>query len=137
MKFKLVEKFTTEAWQIKDDVVIKGTLFKANIELNNQQFFSFDQPDGKVYWIKGLDNCCIIFKAITPTINPGFIHQEFEKEIQKYKPITEASFTAYVDARGEFAIELDSILHNKEFKSFARDIKLAIEDYYIQPDDDY
>lgn len=35
MKFKLVEKFTTEAWQIKDDVVIKGTLFKANIELNN------------------------------------------------------------------------------------------------------
>lgn len=81
MKFKLVEKFTTEAWQMKDDVVLKGTLFKASMELNNEKFFSFDQTDGKVYQIKELDNCCIIFKAITPTINPGFIHQEFEKEI--------------------------------------------------------
>lgn len=137
MKFKLVEKFTTEAWQIKDDVVLKGTVFKAGVEAKAEKFFSFDQPAGKVYSIKELNNCFIIFKCITPTINPGFIHQEFVPVISKYKPITDASFTAYVDQRGEFAIELKSIMNNKEFKSFTKNLKLAIEDYYIQPENDY
>ena len=49
MKFRLVEKLTLEAWEMRDDVVLKGTLFLSDTQDNITEFISFDQPDERVY----------------------------------------------------------------------------------------
>ena len=136
MKFKLVEHFTIdEGWQMRDDIVLKGTLFQSTINNSNLKFISFDQIDEKVYKINEVDKGYIIFKKISPTMNAGFIHQNFLKTIDKYNPSNDCSFTAYIDQLGDFVIELDSIRSNKIFKYYANTLKIIIEDFYISPED--
>lgn len=136
MKFKLVEHFTIdEGWQMRDDIVLKGTLFQSTINNSNLKFISFDQIDEKVYKINEVDKGYIIFKKISPTMNAGFIHQNFLKTIDKYNPSNDCSFTAYIDQLGDFVIELDSVRSNKIFKYYANILKIIIEDFYISPED--
>ena len=135
MKFRLVEKLTLEAWEMRDDVVLKGTLFLSDTQDNITEFISLDQPDEKVYRVKDVDKGYIIFKRITPTVNAGFVHQNFDRTIGKYNPQNDCSFTAYVNSIGEFVIDLESVKANSTFKYYASKLKLIIEDFYISPED--
>ena len=135
MKFKLVENFT-EGWEPRDPTVLKGTLFISNIDDDDSLFISFDQPDEKVYKIKDVDNGYIIFKRISPNMNAGFIHQDFQKIINRYNPQNECSFTAYVNSIGEFVAELDNIENNNSFKYYTQTLKSTIDDFYIYPNND-
>ena len=135
MKFRLVEKLTLEAWEMRDDVVLKGTLFLSDAQDNITEFISFDQPDERVYRVKDIDKGYIIFKRITPTVNAGFVHQNFVKTIEKYNPQNDCSFTAYVNSIGEFVIDLESVKANSTFKYYVSKLKLIIEDFYISPED--
>ena len=135
MKFRLVEKLTLEAWEMRDDVVLKGTLFLSGTQDNITEFISFDQPDERVYRVKDIDKGYIIFKRITPTVNAGFVHQNFIRTIEKYNPQNDCSFTAYVNSIGEFVIDLESVKANSIFKYYESKLKLIIEDFYISPED--
>lgn len=135
MKFRLVEKLTLEAWEMRDDVVLKGTLFLSDTQDNITEFISFDQPDERVYRVKDIDKGYIIFKRITPTVNAGFVHQNFIRTIEKYNPQNDCSFTAYVNSIGEFVIDLESVKANSTFKYYVSKLKLIIEDFYISPED--
>lgn len=135
MKFRLVEKLTLEAWEMRDDVVLKGTLFLSGTQDNITEFISFDQPDERVYRVKDIDKGYIIFKRITPTVNAGFVHQNFIRTIEKYNPQNDCSFTAYVNSIGEFVIDLESVKANSTFKYYVSKLKLIIEDFYISPED--
>lgn len=135
MKFRLVEKLTLEAWEMRDDVVLKGTLFLSDTQDNIAEFISFDQSDERVYQIKDIDKGYIIFKRITPTVNAGFVHQNFVRTIEKYNPQNDCSFTAYVNSIGEFVIDLESVKANSTFKYYVSKLKLIIEDFYISPED--
>ena len=135
MKFRLVEKLTLEAWEMRDDVVLKGTLFLSDTQDNITEFISFDQSDERVYRVKDIDKGYIIFKRITPTVNAGFVHQNFIRTIEKYNPQNDCSFTAYVNSIGEFVIDLESVKANSTFKYYVSKLKLIIEDFYISPED--
>ena len=135
MKFRLVEKLTLEAWEMRDDVVLKGSLFLSGTQDNITEFISFDQPDERVYQVKDIDKGYFIFKRITPTVNAGFVHQNFIRTIEKYNPQNDCSFTAYVNSIGEFVIDLESVKANSTFKYYVSKLKLIIEDFYISPED--
>ena len=135
MKFRLVEKLTLEAWEMRDDVVLKGTLFLSDTQDNITEFISFDQPDERVHRVKDVDKGYIIFKRITPTVNAGFVHQNFDRTIGKYNSQNDCSFTAYVNSIGEFVIDLESVKANSTFKYYVSKLKLIIEDFYISPED--
>ena len=135
MKFRLVEKLTLEAWEMRDDVVLKGTLFLSGTQDNITEFISFDQLDERVYRVKDIDKGYIIFKRITPTVNAGFFHQNFIRTFEKYNPQNDSSYTAYVNSIGEFVIDLESVKANSTFKYYVSKLKLIIEDFYISPED--